>query len=1270
MNQKSFAPSGVDVDDRLNWAPSSLFLKVALVTLLTGSLVMIPVMRMVAPDQVWRMLGPVFGALVAGLSWLFAARGNYYVAARIFAVGAWLIVSMLAMLVGGVRTPVVMVYPVIIMLVGWLYNVRTTLAVAGLTGLTIAGLTIAEIVGITPQLPETHPLIYGVFELLVSALATIMIVFLARSYKTRLQELQAVGDAFAKRTADLEASQARLDMAIKATQIVFWHCDFVKDQLVYDNIILRWMGLPEDSGPKTLAQWLERIHPEDQGGFVERLARAKDTPGLALDMEYRLATHTHGWVWVHTSGAIVQRDAAGLALTAGGGTVNISQRKEAEFAIKASESLLRSTLDSIDEGVLLVSNVGKVLSVNRRFKELWRVPESIIEIGEDGALLAHVVEQLLEPEEFLNIVHKLYGGNAEERDTVTFKDGRVFTRFTRVLAIGNDSGRIWCFRDISAQVRAQTAIAASHNLLLTVIDTAPMRVFWKDKNLHYLGCNKVFAQDAGLLHPRELIGKDDYQMGWAAQAEQYRSDDRAVMQLGVGKLSYDEVQTTPDGQAIWLRTSKVPLKDANNETMGIVGMYEDITEHKRAEENLHLAASVFGHAREAIMITSASGEIVDANEAFTRITGYARDEVLGKNPRIMSSGRQKRDFYATLWTDLATQGHWVGEVWNRRKNGEVFAVMQTISAVRDTQGALQHYVSLFSDITALKEHQHQLEHIAHFDALTNLPNRSLLADRLQQGMAQTQRRGKLLAVAYLDLDGFKAINDNYGHDAGDHLLITLASRMKQALREGDTLARMGGDEFVAVLVDLPDVTASEPLLTRLLAAAAQPVQLGHHTLQVSASLGVTFCPQTDDVDADQMLRQADQAMYQAKLSGKNRYHVFDAAQDRSVRGHHESLESIRVGLANNEFVLHYQPKVNMRTGKVIGAEALIRWKHPERGLLAPAVFLPVIEEHFLAVDLGEWVIETALTQIEQWHALGLDLPVSVNVGAHQLQQTNFVHRLQALLAAHPQVKPSCLELELLETSALQDIENISSIIKTCHHMGVNFALDDFGTGYSSLTYLKRLPATLLKIDQSFVRDMLDDPEDLAILEGVIGLASAFSREVIAEGVETLAHGSMLLQLGCEQAQGYGIARPMPATAMPDWVRNWKPPVHWETQALMSRDDLPLLFASVEHRAWLKTLQEFCAGEREAPPELDHFECHFGKWLDSAGKARYGAHPHFAQVDALHQQVHSLAEELLQLKALGQHSQAHAKNDQLSAVGDALLSHIKGLERDGGKPMNR
>jgi diguanylate cyclase (GGDEF)-like protein len=438
--------------------------------------------------------------------------------------------------------------------------------------------------------------------------------------------------------------------------------------------------------------------------------------------------------------------------------------------------------------------------------------------------------------------------------------------------------------------------------------------------------------------------------------------------------------------------------------------------------------------------------------------------------------------------------------------------------------------------------------MAHFDALTKLPNRLLLFDRIQQGLTHAERHQYSLAIIYLDLDGFKMVNDQHGHEVGDQLLVALASRMKKALREGDTLARVGGDEFVVVLIDLPDVDASVLMLARLLTSAAQPVQLGDLTLQVSASMGVTYFPQVQPVDADQLLRQADQAMYQAKLAGKNRYHLFDAKQDSSIRTHHESLERIRLAMTQREFVLYYQPKVNMRTGKVVGAEALIRWQHPERGLLAPALFLPVIEDHSLAVAIGEWVIDTALTQVDTWRAAGLDIPVSVNVGARQLQQLDFISRLRAMLAAHPQVDPSCLQLEILETSALEDIAQVSELIENCALLGVTFALDDFGTGYSSLTYLKRLRVETLKMDQSFVHDMLDDPDDMAILRGVISLAAAFKREVIAEGVETIEHGTALLHLGCELAQGYGIAWPMPAEQLPAWAATWKPDAAWSARS--------------------------------------------------------------------------------------------------------------------------
>jgi diguanylate cyclase (GGDEF)-like protein len=586
--------------------------------------------------------------------------------------------------------------------------------------------------------------------------------------------------------------------------------------------------------------------------------------------------------------------------------------------------------------------------------------------------------------------------------------------------------------------------------------------------------------------------------------------------------------------------------------------------------------------------------------------------------------------------------------------------MLTISAVRDAQGTPQHYVALFSDITSIKQHEQQLEHIAHYDALTSLPNRVLLADRLSQAIAQAQRRSQRLAVAFLDLDGFKAINDNYGHEAGDQLLMAVATRMKQALREGDTLARLGGDEFVAVLLDLTDIEASVPMLTRLLAAAAQPVHVGDLILQVSASLGVTFYPQAKDLEADQLLRQADQAMYQAKLAGKNRYHVFDALQDSSIRGHHESLDRIRDALSAHEFVLYYQPKVNMHTGMVIGAEALIRWQHPEKGLLSPAVFLPVIEDHPLAIDIGEWVIDTALTQMELWHTAGLTIPVSVNVGAYQLQHTDFVERLRALLMAHPNVSPVDLELEILETSALEDVIGVSYVIEACREMGVSFALDDFGTGYSSLTYLKRLPVTLLKIDQSFVRNMLDDPDDLAIIEGVVGLASAFRREVIAEGVETIEHGTMLLKLGCKLAQGYGIARPMPADQLPQWATTWRVDPSWHDIHSVSRNDLPLLFACVEHRAWIAAVEACLKGEREIPPPMNSHHCRFGIWLDEKNLKRPDAQPAFQVIERLHRQIHALAKNLLSLKARGQNLAALDSIAELHSLSDKLLEQLKKL----------
>jgi diguanylate cyclase (GGDEF)-like protein/PAS domain S-box-containing protein len=602
-----------------------------------------------------------------------------------------------------------------------------------------------------------------------------------------------------------------------------------------------------------------------------------------------------------------------------------------------------------------------------------------------------------------------------------------------------------------------------------------------------------------------------------------------------------------DGSYKWiLDRGLVISRDATGEPLRVVGVHTDITERKLSEKKLKLASSVFTHAREGIIITDVASNIIEVNDTFTEITGYNRDEVIGQNPRIFQSGKQSPEFYAAMWQEIHTIGYWKGEVWNRRKSGDAYIETLTISEVKDANDEVSNYVALFSDITQIKDHQNQLEWMANYDVLTSLPNRILLADRLKQSMMRCNRHQQSLAVVFLDLDYFKRVNDLHGHAVGDELLIAISQRMKEALREGDTLARIGGDEFVAVLADLSKFEDCEPLLERLLLASSEPMSIGDKVLSVSASIGVTLYPQ-DSVDADLLMRHADQAMYMAKELGKNRYHIFDTTQNDAIKVQREKLLAIRRALDNQEFVLHYQPKVNMRTGTVVGVEALIRWQHPMRGLLNPIEFLPVIENHIMMIEMGEWVIDTALTQISQWQKTGLNFPLStsVNIAAVQLQQFNFADRLAILLADHPDVEPCYLELEVLETSTLDDIATVSTIMNACIALGVNFALDDFGTGYSSLTYLRHLPASLIKIDQIFVRDMLIDPDDLAIVEGVIGLAKSFKREVIAEGVETIEHGTALLQVGCELAQGYGISKPMSASDIPAWINDWKPDDAWQ-----------------------------------------------------------------------------------------------------------------------------
>jgi diguanylate cyclase (GGDEF)-like protein/PAS domain S-box-containing protein len=570
----------------------------------------------------------------------------------------------------------------------------------------------------------------------------------------------------------------------------------------------------------------------------------------------------------------------------------------------------------------------------------------------------------------------------------------------------------------------------------------------------------------------------------------------------------------------------------------------EIDKRKKVEEAQRMAASVFASTQEGILITDAQCIIINMNPAFSSITGYSRDEVLGNKPNLLKSGLHDVHFYEAMWQSINQQGYWRGEVWNRKKGGEIFAEWLTISAVADQQGKITHYVGTSSDITLLKDQERKLQLIAHYDPLTGVPNRILLADRMHLAFAQTKRDNCLMAVGYLDLDGFKPVNDRLGHEAGDQLLIEIARRIKTALREGDTIARLGGDEFVFLLLGLEKVEDCEITLHRLLEVISEPVALKDQAVSVSASIGISIYPE-DNTDPDTLLRHADQAMYQAKQEGKNCFHIYNLELDRQLHAHRGAVNRIEYALENEEFELFFQPKVDMQQGLVFGAEALIRWRHPERGLVMPIDFLPLIENHDVVTKLDAWVIDKALQHMENWQSQGLQLQISVNITARSLQADDFVLQLYYAFERYPTTKPAFFELEILETQALSDLSRTSQVIKDCQALGVQFALDDFGTGYSSLSYLRHLSAETLKIDQTFVRDMLEDEDDLAIVQGVIGLAESFRRQVIAEGVESIEHGIALLHMGCDHAQGYGIAKPMPASDLAAWVKEWQAPVEWK-----------------------------------------------------------------------------------------------------------------------------
>ncbi len=708
-------------------------------------------------------------------------------------------------------------------------------------------------------------------------------------------------------------------------------------------------------------------------------------------------------------------------------------------------------------------------------------------------------------------------------------------------------------------------------------------------------------------------------------------------------------------------------------------MLDALATQSRNEKSLQLALQAekelaqvtLASIGDAVITTDASGQVTFLNAAANHLTGWRAADALGKpvdevfhvqnsqsstvidNPvaQVLASRRAvaSDDFTALLARD-----------------GSQCMVESLASPIFAPDGQVLGCVLVFRDVSEKFMAQDRLQWQAGHDALTGLPNRVLLADRFARALEKARRDDTQLAVCMLDLDKFKPVNDNFGHAVGDLLLVELTARLSHELRAVDTLTRLGGDEFVILLEDVAESADLTGLLTRILHSLAEPFEINNHRIAITASLGLTVFPQ-DDSDLDTLLRHADQAMYVAKQTGRNRYHRFDVLQDRQQESQHQTVARVRQAMADNELLLYYQPKVNLRSGAVEGFEALLRWQHPQDGMIAPLNFLPLIEQTDLIADIGQWVIERTLAQLQLWQQQGAVWSVSVNIAARHFQREDFLDRLLASLALYPQVSPAQLEFEILESVALADFHAMNELMASCQSLGIEFSLDDFGTGYSSLSYLKRLPVQTLKIDQSFVRDMLDDRDDRALVESVINIAKLFRLRVIAEGMESQDQGVLLLRLGCDVVQGYGIARPMPADHVLDWVSDYVPDVNWQRWADVpwEPDDLPMLMGSHEHLAWVDRVLALGAGAPLWPTDAQMAEgvhCRFGEWYAGHGLLRYGQLPEFQAIGPLHQRLHQLGSEVVQGRLAGDDATASVRAAELAICKADLLVRLDDLQR--------
>lgn len=667
---------------------------------------------------------------------------------------------------------------------------------------------------------------------------------------------------------------------------------------------------------------------------------------------------------------------------------------------------------------------------------------------------------------------------------------------------------------------------AAHTLpkLQEFLDSLEDHAWLKSPEGIYILCNKAVEKAWGL-SAQQILGCDDYQLFDDELARKFISADQWVID-NQSQLVVEECSSTDEDQSeVWLETIKAPIYSASGQLLGTMGMTRNVTRRRQLENQLNLTTQIFNHSHEGVMITDDKANVIDVNAAFTAITGYQADEVIGRNPRILRSGHHDDAFYQAIWHNLSQNKSWKGEFLNRRKDGSLYPQLSTITPVFDDHQQVKNYLCVFEDISLRKAHEAKLEQMAYFDPLTELPNRTNLLQEIAHQIKRYNSTKLNFATLFLDIDHFKHINDSFGHYYGDQVLVELANRLKLCLKETDHIARIGGDEFVILLTKLPPEQSLAPILDNIFSVFERYFDFGEESLRLSTSIGIANYPQ-DGQTPEALLKNADTAMYLAKKNGRNGY-AFYSPELTDVAISRVRLQSaLYQGVELKQFSLVYQPQFNLHNQTLLGFEALIRWHHPQLGLVSPDEFIPMAEKSGAIQSIGEWVLRTACQQAKQWLDAGYLLDkLSVNVSAIQLKQSNFIEMLIRILS-ESQLPAHKLEIEITEGFLIENKQKAIHDLQQIAELGVGIALDDFGTGYSSLSYLKGLPLQKLKIDRSFINDIPDDKESNAIVAAILAMGNSLSLIVTAEGIEDEKQMSYLDQIGCHFGQGYYLGRPL------------------------------------------------------------------------------------------------------------------------------------------------